>query len=132
MAHNFPKNQEYVIDRVLSLEETKEIFHLCIDNDVPIYEDTLKKPVDEIYPYIYFSGDLICQTKSDEKKLKLTFEEFKDYIQGKGKKLYNQKMTLNSQYEAIITKGGVKVGCQEFSHDIIEKLYLLSVQAKKS
>jgi hypothetical protein len=31
-------------------------------------------------------------------------------------------LKLNDSYDAIVTKDGIKVGCQTFSHDIVEKL----------
>lgn len=43
-----------------------------------------------------------------------------------------EDLKLSGGYTATITKHNVKVGCQSFSHEIIKKLYQLSVKAQKS
>ena len=37
-------------------------------------------------------------------------------------------LKLNDSYDAVVTKRGIKVGCQTFSHDILKELYKLSCE----
>jgi hypothetical protein len=136
--HNFPKDIQVICTKKHTLAEAKEIFHLCIDNNVNIYYKTLKEPVDKEYPYFVFEDDEIAQSwatkKEDPQHFYVSLEEFKAFIQGKGKYTFPFKETveLNSDYSAVITKNSIKVGYQEFSHDKIKELYLLSQKALKS
>jgi len=138
MKHNFPEDAVIICKHKHNLKQAKEIFHLAIDGDCLIYENTLEIPVDTQYPYFLWENGKITQTFRTKEKypgdLFVSFEEFKAFLQGKGK--YNppfkQELHLNSQYKAVITKENVTVGCQKFSHDTIKQLYQLSQKALKS
>lgn len=133
MAHNFPGL--VMIDRALTLTEAKELLKLAIDAEMPIYHEVFKTLVDKEYPYYCYNHGNITQTcvkQTDNKYLIVSFNEFKQFMVGKGKLPYRKKLTLNDSYEAIVTKTNITVGCQTFTHDAIAKLYKISQKALKS
>lgn len=137
--HNFPKGIDVVCTHKHNLKEAKEIFHLCIDNDVNIYHKTFQDPVNDKYENFVFDNyeglsQIQFNNKKDNNHLYVSFEEFKAFIQGKGKynPSFKEELKLNDIYLAVITKQNIMVGCQEFSHETIKKLYQLSQKALKS
>lgn len=138
MKHNFPKGKNIICGQKLSLAQTKEIFKMCIDVDILIYKETLEKPVDESYPYLVFEDDILTQLinkdRNSNRDLIVSFEEFKAFLRGKGKYKEPPKpitLKLNDEYNAEISKSGIKVGCQIFTHESIDKLYALSKKMRK-
>lgn len=131
MKHNFPE-LNIVCNKKVTIQELKELLHLAVDANLPlgyIYINDIK-----VYPYIAWSDNL-CQSKNIEDfDLIVSFEEFKAFIQGKGKykEPFKEVLELNKEYKAEITKQQVNVGCQTFSHEIIKKLYESSQKALKS
>ena len=146
--HNFPKNIEVVCKQKHTLAQGKEILKLCIENSVVIGEEIQREVVDAKYPYFTYGNysdilDLngsysdildLRRDYNDLGILTVTLEEFKQFIIGKGKYKapFNQKLKLNDEYTATVTKNKITVGCQEFSHETVKKLYLLSQKALKS
>jgi len=136
--HNFPKNIEVVCKQKHTLAQGKEILKLCIENSVVIGEEIQREVVDAKYPYFtYGSYSDILDLRRDYNDLGIltvTLEEFKQFIIGKGKYKapFNQELKLNDEYTATVTKNKITVGCQEFSHETVKKLYLLSQKALKS
>lgn len=134
MAHNFPGS--VLINKALTLAEAKELLKLAIDAEIPIYHEVFKTLVDEKYPYYCYNDGNITQTSThptdSSKYFVVTLDEFKQFMIGKGKLPYREKVTLNDSYEAIVTKTNITVGCQTFTHDAIAKLYKISQKALKS
>ena len=134
--HNFPKNIEVVCKQKHTLAQGKEILKLCIENGIVIPECTQKEIVDSTYPYFLYDDKVLNQTYDldGKNRLKVTLQEFKQFIVGEGKYQapFTQELKLNDEYKAVVTKEKITVGCQEFSHEIIKKLYLLSQKALKS
>lgn len=130
MKHNFPDTLVYV-DKKLTINELKEIVNLMMDCELELrYVGTayIKK-----YPYIFWDGFKVAQTLSQKSfGICVSFTEFKKFLKGQGKCPYIKNLQLNDEYDATITKENVKVGCQQFSHEIIKKLYLESQKALKS
>jgi hypothetical protein len=123
-------------NKPVTLAEAKTILKLCIDNDVPVYEKTFLKPFDEKYPNYHWNGvfNEILQNNeksyiNDNEYMFVSFTEFCNYIKGQGKVIkapFKIELKLNSEYNAIVTKYDITVGCQSFSHDIIQQLAELS------
>jgi len=68
----------------------------------------------------------------DREDIKVSPEEFINYVLGRGKELHKPvTIELNSNYTAIVTKDKITVGCQEFSHEVLKKLYKASKQVSK-
>lgn len=134
--HNFPKDVQIVCKEKHTLEQSKEILKLCVDNDVPIYSSYIfNDKVREEYPYYLWDGTSLMRVRMYvNSNIAVSLEEFKQFIIGKGKYKvpFNKELKLNSEYTAIVTKEKIIVGCQQFSHDIVKKLYLLSQKAQKS
>ena len=134
--HNFPSDINISVKDV-TLSQAKTILKLCIDEDIDIYEDVVKFKVNSNYPNYHYDSNynIITQNNNDDKNDKyyfVSFSEFCNYIKGKGtkyKQLFKEEIKLNDSYTAIITKKGITVGCQSFSHEIIEKLYNTSKKA---
>lgn len=138
MKHNFPPDKVVICKQKLTLAQTKEIFKMCIDVDIPIYEDTLKKPLDDVYPFLIFSSNNTLSQDTgcwiDNSYIEVSHAEFKAFLRGKGKYTPPPKpitLSLNDEYDAEISKDGVKVGCQTFTHEIIDKLHALSKKMRK-
>lgn len=138
MKHNFPKDITVVCTLKHNLKQAKEIFHLAIDGDCPIYQKTLENPVDKKYLYFRYDGENIHLTARTKEaypdELYVTFDEFKAFLQGKGKYKapFKQEIKISDSYTAVITKQNVKVGCQILSHKLVEEIYLSSQKALKS
>jgi len=134
MKHNFPKGISYVtINRPLTDEEVKEIFYLAIDTNIPIGSETIRRRVNPDYPHLSFSdAKLINVQRIDDDDLSVTFEEFKQFMQGKGTYTppFEEELQLNSNHTATVTKKGIRVGCQVFTHETIDTLYELSKKAR--
>lgn len=83
------------------------------------------------YPYLEFKEsnghDIAGTMRAEEIKVNSTFEEIMAHITGVRKPLV---VRLNESYDAVITKSCVKVGCQTFTHAIIEELYNATKLAK--
>lgn len=139
MKHNFPKNVSIGCTLVHNLKQGKEILHLAIDGGCEIYSKTITEIIDKKYPRFCWddSRQELCLTSdliNDKNYIWVSFEQFKAFLQGKGKYTvpFKQELQLNSQYKAIVTKNDIKVGCQSFTHDVVKKLYQLSLKAQKS
>lgn len=136
--HNFPSHIKVSTDKAVTLEQAKTILKLCIDNDVKIYSSTFEMMVDKKFSkYCWLNtNEEITQTYAgpgDDGYIFVSFTEFCNYIKGKGKKIkapFREGLELNSSYSAIVTKDSVIVGCQTFSHNIINKLAELSKKAQ--
>src|SRR5690606_19348287 len=128
MRHNFPKEFEYITIETPNLPKNKlkELFRLCIDAEIEIGDGAYSN---REYPYTSFcSNQLIKVTKIDLEDVPVTFEEFKLFIQGKGKykPQVREFLQLNDEYTAEVTKQRVKVGRSIFTHEKIARLYKLS------
>ncbi len=58
-----------------------------------------------------------------------TFGEFVDYVM-EGLKVKPIEVKLNEELKAVITKNEITVGCQKFSHEVIEKLVKFCEEAR--
>lgn len=134
--HNFPKDVQIVCKQKHTLEQSKEILKLCVDNDVPIYSSPVfNDKVKKEYPYYLWDGTSLMRARTRESSdIAVSLEEFKQFIIGKGKyeAPFNEELELNDEYTATVTKEKITVGCQVVSHDTVKKLYLLSQKAQKS
>ncbi len=136
--HNFPNHINVSVANVTE-KQAKTILKLCIDNDVDIASETIEDKINKRYPNYHFEFEnqeitQNCADSNDNEYHFVSFNEFCNYIKGKGIKIkppFKQELVLNGSYKAIVTKENVKVGCQEFSHDIIKKLYEASQEALK-
>jgi len=138
--HNFPSHIRVSTDKAVTLTQAKTILKLCIDNGVKVYSNVFENIVDKNYPNYHWSIDDKCISqncstpKEDSNKyIFVSFTEFCNYIKGIGKEIkapFREELDLNNKYTAIVTKDGVKVGCQIFSHSVIEQLYKLSKKAQ--
>ena len=140
--HNFPLNTKikyFCLEKTETEAQLKEILKLAIDNDVNFDYQEIK--IDSNYPLLCFSvnsNELTrCKKNINDKDCIISITQFKQFIKGIGdvnslKIPFSEEITLNSDYKAIITKEKIVVGCQEFTHDIIKKLYQLSQKALKS
>jgi hypothetical protein len=134
--HNFPSDINISVKNV-TLIQAKTILKLCIDEDIDIYEGVVKIKVDSNYPNYHYDSDdnFMNYNRADNGHKRyyfVSFSEFCNYIKGKGTKYkqpFKEEIALNDSYTAIITKKEITVGCQSFSHEIIEKLYNTSKKA---
>lgn len=138
IKHNFPTNIRIFCEKILNKEQTKSIFKLCIDRDIEIQPNTMRKPVDEEFPYLMIDNEIKlsqCNNRAftDEDYLVVSHQEFINFFHGKGKyeAPFKQELDLNDKYTAVVTKDKVVVGCQEFNHEAIKKLYQLTLKAKR-
>lgn len=138
MKHNFPEGVSIACTHVHNLKEGKEILKLAIDGDCLIYKEVLSKIVDKEYERFYWDKDdkyisQTCAEINDNEYIWVSFEEFKAFLQGKGKcnLPFKQDLKLSDSYTATVTKDNVKVGCQTFTHNTIKLLYQLSLKAQK-
>ena len=138
MKHNFPEDVNVICTLKHNLKQAKEIFHLAIDGDCLIKSGVLEIPVDKTFPYFMWDGENLTQTLKTKEKypddLYVSFEEFKAFLQGKGKYKapFKEEIKISDSYTAVITKENVKVGCQIISHELAKQIYLSSQKALKS
>jgi hypothetical protein len=95
---------------------------------IPIYKDNLSYTYPyKVFPHIkmHSDGD-ICGCRIDYSAI--PFETFISKMLGiyKGP---NIEVVLNNSHTAIVSKDSVKVGCQTFTHEAIERLYNASKEA---
>lgn len=129
--HNFPENVDVVCDVKLTQKQAKEILKLSIDYDLNICRDVVSNKVNDEYPYYGFDaneGELTQFSNIDDDNfIIVNFNEFKNFIKGNGNII---KLELNNEYTAILTPNQIKVGCQTFTHETLEKLYKESQKIK--
>lgn len=132
--HNFTKDRYTVINKKLTINQINEILKLAIDEDLCIATSLQKNKRlnQKDYPYLGWDGWNITRFQNHTGDIGVSIEEFILFMKGKGKQPYQETLKLNDEYTAEITKEGVKVGCNYFSHKLIENLYKLSLKVQKS
>ncbi len=102
------------------------LFTIVKSMDLPIYSGTYG--YDRQYPYFFWTGSQISQTRGPlEKEFKCeSVEEFlKHFFQGP------VRVSLNEQYEALVEKDAVKVGCQTIPFEKVKEVYDAMVDLRK-
>ena len=101
-------------------------------NDVPIFRTTLEReyPCENYAHLSMLQGDLAGNRCIDGSDVALSFETFISKMLGTYKDP-NIEVVLNDRHTAIVSKDSVKVGCQTFSYEVIERLYNASKEATK-
>lgn len=90
----------------------------------PLSKDTFSYPIIVVRHDKIVTGDnshndlFFCRNSYHFNEL----EEFIKYITDYLARPQQIEVSLNAEYKAIVTKNGIKVGCQTFAPDIIEKL----------
>lgn len=92
-GHNFPKGKDVCCNVVLSNKDMIEVFKLCFENGVEIHDNLIESGYKK--RYLCFGEtigiDKLCTCDSDhfttfdENVFDVSFEEFKNFIVGKGK-----------------------------------------------
>jgi hypothetical protein len=121
----------YVTVKNVTEKQAKTILKLCIDNNLKFDSRMIITPVDSEYPHYFwhFSKETISQCNiisGITTDIIISFTEFCNYIKGKGKEIkppFKQEVKLSDNYNAIVTKEGIKVGCTTFTHEVIKQLY---------
>jgi len=105
-----------------------EIYQQLIDyaksKGVPVFKHCSSIHISD-FPNLSFNNKEICGNGGNygsSSKDWITFEQFFEYCDN-WKDSQPVKIKLNSEYSAEIINGKVKVGCQTFEFDAIEKLY---------
>lgn len=93
-------------------------------NGIPVYEHT--NEYDPNFPYLKWDGECLCQTTNWKGMEKYSLGQFMNKFMN-----ISHTVRLNSEYLATVTKENVKVGCQTFSHEVIDKLYEASQEVRK-
>lgn len=140
--HNIPKNVEIICTKNITAKDASEILKLCIDANVHFDFAGMEDAVDPVYPNYSIENGELKQCKFDlkdkeENEYPVSIEQFKAFLKGKGnvealKIPFKERITLSDQRDAVVTKEGISVGCEQFSHDVIKKLYQLSQKAQRS
>jgi len=130
--HTFPAKFSIICNDTLDFEELRELVKVCINNDVPIMDETLSNLSDCDYPYMFWDGDeeTITQSRSLEEEdndvIVVSPKTFLQYAKGEiefTKPTPPITLKLNGSYKAVITPTEVKVGCQTFTFETITELY---------
>lgn len=113
---------------VITNKRDREALYSVLDLGNTPYSST-----DKIEDNLYYSAVLETVYSSDSfyKGEKYHFSSLADFLSCDPSIFDATKLKLNSSYTAEILENKVRVGCQEFSFDIIEELYSL-IQKKKS
>ena len=82
------------------------------------------KEYDKEYPYLYWDGEMLTQSYNDSDLLGL--EEFMAEFAKKA----SIRVKLNDSYTATVHEDGIEVGCQSFSHSVIEELAEAIIKVK--
>jgi hypothetical protein len=97
---------------------------------VDIFYVTLTTPHDPLFPILYWAGDKLSQRKklghNEISPVIMTLLEFISEFEIQKEII----VKLNDQYSASVTEKEITVGCQTFSHAVIEELYNASVAQK--
>lgn len=140
MTHNFPVNTYVFVDRNLTRDELKEVIILAIKADINVPEtldELLSEQAREFRISVDVDFDLYSHNLdefNEEEIVILSYKDFLKFFKGKGDKslLKLQRppkppkpisIALNGLYTAEIDKNCVKVGCQTFTHSVIEEVY---------
>lgn len=128
--HNFPETEHAVIiGKVLTKVQCEKILLLAFKSKVAVGKEFFDEH--EGPSFVGFSrgaeqDEIVLYDNCDNEdgSIILTFDEFCAYLQGKGNtKKFPVFVELNEEHTAEVSIHGIKVGCKEFTHDAIEKLY---------
>lgn len=129
-----PSQYIYVTDK-FSETQKKQLWEALLGSGLDISETVSKWLLQNKDQPHYVGGEkegLSSLIHVDSKDIQVSPEEFINYVLGRGKELHKPvSIELNSDYTAIVTKDKITVGCQEFSHEVLKKLYKASKQVRK-
>jgi len=136
--HNFPDlgcSQYIYVTGSFSETQKKRLWEALPGSGLGMYNSDIIRWLTqgESQPkYVACKRSLTALSHVDSKDIQVSPEEFINYVLGRGKELHKPvTIELNSVYTAIVTKDKITVGCQEFSHEVLKKLYKASKQVSK-
>jgi len=132
MAHNFPQGYDYItINEELTKNELKNIAKLSIDCDINLQTIDTFLETRSMHKYVSFARQKIVKVNTiDEDDFVITKDEFINFMKGIGEEVFNETLILSDKYSARVTKSSIKVGCQYFTHETLDKLHELSLKAR--
>lgn len=132
MKKTFTKDDEIAVDCKGSLALKKFLVEYALSKNVPVFRDTLEhiREGNGSFPNVTWSNRELCGTYSSSDSMNngktwISVEKFMEYCDN-WVDCKSVEFRLNNEYTAEINKISktVKVGCQTFSFEVIEKLYL--------
>ena len=139
MKHTF-KNLEkidfFALAQEPSLEVRMEMLKFAFANGIDFDSKQIKQEKLTYISFQFSTNELTRISRlTDSDTMVISEEEFIKALKGEKvdfKPPFYEELFLNSDYHAIITKKGIKVGCQKFTHEQVSELYKISEQAQKS
>ena len=139
MKHTF-KNLEkidfFALAQEPSLEVRMEMLKFAFANGIDFDSKQIKQEKLTYISFQFSTNELTRISRlTDSDTMVISEEEFIKALKGEKvdfKPPFCEELFLNSDYTAIITKKGIKVGCQKFTHEQVSELYKISEQAQKS
>ena len=108
-------------------EQSFKLIMTAIEKGVPVYSEAERHPYDKIYPNILWDTDQLTQTKqgaqhdvSDSVEI-VSFNDFMVVI----KSYKTNKVKLNDDYQAIVNKDIIRVGCQDIPFAKVKEIVAL-------
>jgi len=139
MKHTFPNIEKidfFALETNPSLVVRMEMLKVAFANDIDFNTAEIKKEKSSYIAFQFSTNELTRITRlTDSDTLIISEEEFMKALQGKKVEFqqpFYEEFFLNSSYTAKITKEGIEVGCQKFTHEQVSELYKISEQAQKS
>lgn len=108
-------------------EESFKLIMTAIEKGVSVYSEAERHPYDKVYPHILWDVDQLTQTKQgaqhniSEGVEIVSFNDFMAVI----KSYKSNKVKLNDDYQAIVDKDIIKVGCQDIPFAKVKEIVAL-------
>lgn len=131
-------NVDLVCKTKLNKTQAQQLLIAAIKSEIGIDTDVTQNqvPEDEYYCLNVDPDDedfcclVQCTKGSDD--ISVSFEYLLDIVSGKKEWVDpNVTVEVSSEYNAVVSPNGVKVGCKYFTHEKIEELYKAVKEMKK-
>ena len=117
---------DYVLTGIPNAEIYQQLVDYAKSKGVPVYKETVKEEYPRWPNLAFVSSELfsseLCGNCGVEGKEIITFEQFFQYCDN-WSKCQPVTVKLNDDYTAKIEGNTVKVGCQTFEFEAIERMY---------
>jgi hypothetical protein len=139
--HTFPIDFKVTSNEAHTEEQATELMHLAIDYGIQIDADMIKRRIDPEFCYLTVKGGSMMLSNVDSnvprvepERIFVSLAVFKALMKGQTTLPvpYKASLQLNDKYAALVTKSGIEVGCQIFTHEKLDELYKLSTEARCS
>lgn len=120
---DFYSGEKYLI--IPTPEECLKIVFKAQSVDLPVYSETIRYPFDTNYPNLLWkpTDRLLTQTRDtiNNDAIVVSADDFMDALS----KYIPNVIVLNDDYDAVVNKDVIEVGCQEIPVDTVRQILTL-------